>query len=112
MLTTHGTMTVLGTKDVDISPAISGIAGLGHILLTIALIVLFIGLEHGVHREGRRAGSRSCARAMTIASDASRRPPARHLLADPDHCSTPSADRLPTPNPPTRGPTTVDRWLR
>lgn len=45
MLTTHGTMTVLGTSDENISPAISGIAGLGHILLTIALIVLFIGLK-------------------------------------------------------------------
>lgn len=45
MLTTHGTMTVLGTKDENISPAITGIAGLGHILLTIALIMLFTGLR-------------------------------------------------------------------
>lgn len=42
MLVVHGTMTVVGTEDV--SPAISGIAGLGHILLTIALVLFFLAL--------------------------------------------------------------------
>lgn len=42
MMTVHGTMTVSGVKDV--SPAISGIAGLGHIVLTVALVLLFVAL--------------------------------------------------------------------
>ncbi|MFI1718782.1 DUF2871 domain-containing protein [Streptomyces litmocidini] len=39
MMTLHGTLTVLGH---DSGAAISGIAGLGHILLTAGLILLFI----------------------------------------------------------------------
>lgn len=41
MLVVHGTQTVLG---VETSPAISGIAGLGHIVLTVGLILFFINL--------------------------------------------------------------------
>ncbi len=48
MLATHGTMTVLGTKEADISPAIAGIAGMGHILLTIALVMLFVALKRAI----------------------------------------------------------------
>lgn len=43
MLAVHGTMTVLGTKDV--SPAISGIAGLGHILLTVGFVLFFFAVR-------------------------------------------------------------------
>ncbi|PWI12849.1 hypothetical protein DI272_00775 [Streptomyces sp. Act143] len=39
MMTLHGTLTVLGH---DSGAAISGIAGLGHILLTAGLVLLFI----------------------------------------------------------------------
>ncbi|WP_223694704.1 DUF2871 domain-containing protein [Leifsonia poae] len=46
MMTVHGSLTVLGEKTV--SPAISGIAGMGHILLTIALIVLMVALGRRV----------------------------------------------------------------
>lgn len=42
MLTVHGTMQVLGR---NISPAISGIAGLGHILLTVAFVLFFLCLR-------------------------------------------------------------------
>lgn len=42
MLAVHGSLTVTGSKDV--SAAISGIAGLGHIVLTAGLILLFIVL--------------------------------------------------------------------
>ncbi|MFE3447402.1 DUF2871 domain-containing protein [Nonomuraea sp. NPDC059194] len=42
MLTVHGTQTVLGATT---SAAISGIAGLGHILLTVGLILLFTNLS-------------------------------------------------------------------
>ncbi|MEV4244251.1 DUF2871 domain-containing protein [Streptosporangium canum] len=42
MLTLHGTMTVLGNKT---GPAIAGIAGLGHILLTVALVLFFLCLR-------------------------------------------------------------------
>lgn len=41
MLTVHGTLTVLGRSS---SEAIAGIAGLGHILLTVGLVLLFITL--------------------------------------------------------------------
>ena len=47
MMFVHGTMDVLGK---EVSPAISGIAGLGHILLTIGLILFFHALGHGVKR--------------------------------------------------------------
>ncbi|MBO1331401.1 DUF2871 domain-containing protein [Streptomyces sp. VRA16 Mangrove soil] len=39
MMTLHGTLTVLGR---DSGAAVSGIAGLGHILLTAGLVLLFI----------------------------------------------------------------------
>lgn len=42
MLTLHGTMTVLGNET---GPAIAGIAGLGHILLTVALVLFFLCLR-------------------------------------------------------------------
>ncbi|MFE3454182.1 DUF2871 domain-containing protein [Nonomuraea sp. NPDC059194] len=42
MLTLHGTMTVLGKET---GPAIAGIAGLGHILLTVALVLFFLCLR-------------------------------------------------------------------
>ncbi|MGW1893944.1 DUF2871 domain-containing protein [Streptomyces sp. NPDC002004] len=41
MMTLHGTLTVLGRSS---SEAISGIAGLGHVLLTVGLVLLFITL--------------------------------------------------------------------
>lgn len=41
MMVTHGTMTVVGK---DSSDAIAGIAGMGHVLLTIALVLLFVSL--------------------------------------------------------------------
>ncbi len=41
MMTIHGTQTVLGAKT---SAAISGIAGLGHIVLTVGLILFFVTL--------------------------------------------------------------------
>ncbi|UKD56048.1 DUF2871 domain-containing protein [Amycolatopsis sp. FU40] len=38
----HGTLTVLGKES---GAAIAGIAGLGHILLTVAFVLLFVGLH-------------------------------------------------------------------
>ena len=49
MLFVHGTMTVMGTEEV--SPAISGIAELGHLLLTIALVLFFLALGKAVKSE-------------------------------------------------------------
>ncbi|WP_431999030.1 DUF2871 family protein [Streptomyces fungicidicus] len=43
LMTVHGTITVLGK---DTGPAISGIAGMGHILLTVALVFFFVCLHH------------------------------------------------------------------
>lgn len=42
MLTVHGSMQVVGR---DASPAISGVAGLGHILLTVAFVLFFLCLR-------------------------------------------------------------------
>lgn len=42
MMTVNGTMVVLGYKT---NAAISGIAGLGHILLTVGLILFFIAIK-------------------------------------------------------------------
>jgi hypothetical protein len=49
MLTVHGSMTVLG---VSVGGAIAGLAGLGHILLTIGLVLLFIALRDRVKATG------------------------------------------------------------
>lgn len=46
MLTVHGTLTVLGHDEV--SPAIPGIAGLGHILLTVGFVLFFVVLGKAV----------------------------------------------------------------
>jgi len=48
MLLTHGTMTVLGK---DVSPAISGIAGLGHIILTVGLGFFFQVLLQSIKKD-------------------------------------------------------------
>ncbi len=42
MLIVHGSMTVLGYET---GPAIAGIAGMGHILITVGLVLLFVGLK-------------------------------------------------------------------
>ena len=42
----HGTLTVLGKES---SAMISGIAGLGHIAITAALIVFFVALRRAVN---------------------------------------------------------------
>lgn len=45
MLTTHGMLTILGAES---SKMISGIAGLGHMLLTAGMILLFVMLRRSV----------------------------------------------------------------
>lgn len=56
MLTVHGSMTVLG---VSAGSAIAGIAGLGHILLTIGLVLLFLALRGKVKATGKAQLPRS-----------------------------------------------------
>lgn len=53
MLLTHGTMTVLGTAEV--SPAISGIAGLGHIIITVGLVFFFINVKKAINAARQHA---------------------------------------------------------
>ena len=64
MLVVHGSMTVLGAS---VSPAISGIAGMGHILLTIALVLLFIVLGGRITADVKKsaASDRRPAEAVT-----------------------------------------------
>lgn len=45
MLLTHGCLTVLGKES---GPAISGIAGLGHIMLAAGMVVFFVALRRAV----------------------------------------------------------------
>jgi len=47
MMVTHGTLTVVGKES---SEAIAGIAGMGHVLLTIALVLLFVSLYQALFR--------------------------------------------------------------
>lgn len=58
MLITHGSLTVLGRES---SPAIAGIAGLGHILITIGLTVFCVALGRALPDRGgaRRAGAQT-----------------------------------------------------
>lgn len=41
----HGSLTVLGQES---SAMIAGIAGMGHILLTIGMVLMFLALRHGL----------------------------------------------------------------
>jgi cbb3-type cytochrome oxidase subunit 1 len=52
MMVWHGTLTVLGRKEESM---ISGIAGLGHILLTIALILFMLALGGAISKRRRPA---------------------------------------------------------
>lgn len=52
MMAVHGVRTVLDKPD---SPALDGISGMGHILLTVALVLLFIALFKT--RPGERVGA-------------------------------------------------------
>ncbi|RYM05421.1 DUF2871 domain-containing protein [Sporolactobacillus sp. THM7-7] len=45
MMAVHGTMTITG---ISVGPAISGIAGLGHIILSVGLILFFILLKERI----------------------------------------------------------------
>lgn len=45
MLMWHGSLTVLGQES---SAMIAGIAGLGHIFLTIGMVLFFLSLRHGM----------------------------------------------------------------
>ena len=53
MLITHGTLTVLG---IESNAMIAGIAGIGHILLTAAFVMLFFVLRAAVKRAPASAG--------------------------------------------------------
>ncbi|MFF8818121.1 DUF2871 domain-containing protein [Leucobacter sp. NPDC015123] len=54
MLVWHGSLTVLGEES---SKMISGIAGLGHMLLTAGMIVFFVALRKAVARSHAGAGA-------------------------------------------------------
>lgn len=54
MLAVKGSMQVLGTAGAD-SPALAGISGTGHILLTVAFVLLFLALGSRIRMP--RAGS-------------------------------------------------------
>ncbi|ANP48325.1 pheromone shutdown protein TraB [Streptomyces griseochromogenes] len=52
MMTLHGTLTVLGH---DGGAAVAGIAGLGHVLLTVGLVLLFVTLGKCLPAASRKA---------------------------------------------------------
>jgi hypothetical protein len=61
LMAVHGTMTVLG---VDSSAAISGIAGMGHIIITVALVILMVVLVRNVWASTRRIADKADAAAV------------------------------------------------
>ena len=62
MLILHGSLTVLGIAS---SPMISGIAGLGHIALTAAIIVLFFLIRAAIRRDPADSADASAAPALS-----------------------------------------------
>ncbi|GAA1358318.1 DUF2871 domain-containing protein [Streptomyces beijiangensis] len=54
MMTIHGTQTVAGART---SEAVSGIAGLGHIVLTVGLILFFINLGKRIPAKAEAPGA-------------------------------------------------------
>lgn len=65
MLIWHGTLTVLGLPS---SAMIAGIAGLGHILLTIGMVLLFVLLGRAIKRSERFAPVGTAAPAQVAAA--------------------------------------------
>ncbi len=58
MLLVRGLLTLDGKSPADTSAAIPGIAGLGHILLTVGLIALFMAIREGLGERQERLAAR------------------------------------------------------
>ena len=54
MMVVHGSLTVLGTAEV--SPAISGIAGLGHMILSAGLVIFMVALGQNLNLAKKTEG--------------------------------------------------------
>lgn len=63
MLVWHGSLTVLGEES---SAMISGIAGLGHILLSVGMVLLFLALGRAIAR-GEKANGADAAATASLA---------------------------------------------
>lgn len=69
MLTVHGMLSVSGTAEESISKAIPGIAGMGHILLSAGMVLLFLALRVrilGPGTAGAKSGAASAAPATAV----------------------------------------------
>jgi hypothetical protein len=64
IMAVHGTMTVLGQQTGD---AISGIAGMGHIILTVGLLILMVALGRAVWASTTQRRSTDAAPALESA---------------------------------------------
>lgn len=60
MLITHGSLTVLGLAS---SKTVAGIAGIGHILITAAIVLLFLVIRNAIKREPTAPAAAVAARA-------------------------------------------------
>lgn len=58
MMLIRGLLTLEGKSPADTSAAIPGIAGLGHILLTVGLIALFMAIREGLGERQERLAAR------------------------------------------------------
>ncbi|PNL16959.1 DUF2871 domain-containing protein [Micrococcus sp. FDAARGOS_333] len=58
MLLVRGLLTLDGKSPADTSAAIPGMAGLGHILITIGLIALFMAVREGIGERQERLAAR------------------------------------------------------
>jgi len=54
MMVVHGSLTVLGQDSGTCMTAIAGIAGMGHILLSIALVLLFLALGSRITADAKK----------------------------------------------------------
>ncbi|MFJ6071861.1 DUF2871 domain-containing protein [Streptomyces sp. NPDC093065] len=67
MMGVHGILTVLGRDEDHISEAVPLTAGLGHIVLTVGLILLFVLLGRRVNEHVQRPAARSEREEVTVA---------------------------------------------
>jgi len=58
MMLVRGLLTLDGQAPADTSAAIPGMAGLGHILLTVGLIALFMAIREGIGERQERLDAR------------------------------------------------------
>lgn len=66
MLTVHGLLSASGTAEDSISKTITGIAGMGHILLSAGMVLLFLALRTRIFAPGTAGEKTGGANAVQV----------------------------------------------